>query len=595
MKFIKPSFSLKLSGAIASEMFIATFFVLCCALGVLIPTQCVDAKQISSPNPIQPIPIESGLPQETLSTPKYDFAPPITGNRRPTPTRLENNLGSGMTHVNPRESSGGQLGNFVTPLDDQTGSGFHSIIQPENLRSIDNEKKLTETGGRVEVIRERYPDGKVQIMRQVTQDKDRNYYNHGAWQLFNRLGEVMGQGEYYLGRMEGQWKRWHPSNGAGLFSTSPFNEFQGPYLSIAEFSNGKLNGVWTIADRGKNPIFEASYQEGVRHGTATWYHTNGSKLRECTFRNGLLDGPFFEWNKESKTTLQEEYIKGRRIVSDIQYAGKRQKLSESFYLAPTLELDGEDNWWEAKPANFVTSGERIQHGPTGTWYPNGQPKMQGQFDNGERVGVFVGWHANGQKDVAGQFEAGKKVGAWTWWHPNGIKRIEGQYEDETPVGEWTWWDADGSVRNRKDMSDVAIPDPVEAEEPDDSNTAPEDDQPEEIQPEEIQAEEVPSQELPPMSSGGNDVPETIDIPEDVIPYKSRRPTLEPSEDPFNEIGEAVDLDSDELIEGTLRSNSNVDEDSNLLSEPDDEIEMPEQLGPPTPIEDPFGDNGIRQS
>ena len=96
-----------------------------------------------------------------------------------------------------------------------------------------------------------------------------------------------------------------------------------------------------------------------------------------------------------------------------------------------------------------------------------------------------------------------------------------------------------------------------------------------------------------MSNEGNDVPETIDIPEDVIPYKSRRPALEPSEDPFNEIREAVDLDSDELIEGTLRSN--VDEDSNLLSEPDDEIEMPEQLAPPTPIEDPFGDNGIRQS
>src|SRR5262245_2176489 len=37
----------------------------------------------------------------------------------------------------------------------------------------------------VEVIRERYPDGKVRVERQVTLDADGNYVNHGPWKWYS--------------------------------------------------------------------------------------------------------------------------------------------------------------------------------------------------------------------------------------------------------------------------------------------------------------------------------------------------------------------------------------------------------------------------
>ena len=616
MEYLKLILNLNLRGSTVPGTFNRTLPGLISALTVFVVLVNPLGARQTDPILLQSIQNESALPQETQSTPKYDFAPPVTQPRRSIAAPVENNFGSGMTGVTPRDSSGGQLGGFVTPLNRGDQSNSQLDVEPKNRRLPGGQKAVAETSGRVEVIRERYPDGKVQIMRQVTQDKDQNYFNHGSWQLFNRRGEFMGQGEYYLGRMEGQWKRWHPSKGAELFSAAPFNQFQGPYLSSAEFSNGKLHGVWTIADREKSSIFEVSYQDGIRHGTATWYHTNGSRMRECIFREGVLDGPLFEWDADSKVTRKEEYIQGRRIVSDVQYAGKRQKLSESFYLAPKLELEGEDNWWEAKPASFVSSGKQIQHGPTGTWHSNGQPKMQGQYINGQRVGPFVGWHANGQKDVAGQFNAGKKVGTWIWWHANGQKRIEGQYDNNTPTGVWTWWNEDGSVRKQQDITalegnEESKDDP---ESTDTDNTAAE----ETGEEEEIGAEEVFAEELPPKADESKiDTPpvDEVDIPDDVIPYKSGSSTSDSApekngaqgsdsrdtsfdESPLNDESRWMDLnvldpvETGELNEGNLQRNLDTESQDDV---PQSDEQRHPRLQPPAPIEDPFGDDGSRHA
>ena len=59
----------------------------------------------------------------------------------------------------------------------------------------------------VETITERYPDGTTKISRQVTQDTDHNYVNHGAWTGWNQRGEKLSQGEFRLGRRHGRWTR----------------------------------------------------------------------------------------------------------------------------------------------------------------------------------------------------------------------------------------------------------------------------------------------------------------------------------------------------------------------------------------------------
>ena len=43
-------------------------------------------------------------------------------------------------------------------------------------------------------VRERYPNGEVRVEREVLQDEDGNYVNHGAWKLFDSKGRLLAGG-----------------------------------------------------------------------------------------------------------------------------------------------------------------------------------------------------------------------------------------------------------------------------------------------------------------------------------------------------------------------------------------------------------------
>ena len=303
-----------------------------------------------------------------------------------------------------------------------------------------------------QIIRKRYDNGKDHLVRQVLQDEQGNFYNHGPWQLFNRRGDLMASGQFVDGLMDGTWERWHTAKSGGMFATKPFTEFEGPYVSTATFSNGKLHGVWVISDRYRRKIVEVPYQNGKRHGSATWWYPSSERMRVITFNEGTLDGPMYEWDDKNKLVRNDEFINGQKVIRQVTLYRPKQRSSESYYLEAELSLETDDNWWDAEPAQYVQLGSRVQHGPTFAWHNNGQRKMAGQYKNDTRVGQFTWWHENGQKSLMGRYdENGTKVGLWTWWHENGMKSIQGSYDEDNAIGEWIWWDKNGQVRDRDDL------------------------------------------------------------------------------------------------------------------------------------------------
>ncbi len=318
-----------------------------------------------------------------------------------------------------------------------------------------------------EPIRQRYPDGKVQVLRYVRQDEYGNYYNDGPWKLFNRTGQIMAEGQFQDGAMHGTWSRWHPINSEGIFRTQSFASQQGPFLSIASFNGGKLDGVWTIYDRSRRKIFEMQYVDGLRHGTATWWSTTGYLAREMHFDQGLPHGQAIDYDNGQKPITQTNYIHGRRVFSQIAYHGEKQKKSEDFYLDAKLEISGEDNWWDAKPAEYARAGQPVRHGSTSSWFENGQPSLEGSFNEGTRQGSFTWWHANGQMQLGGEFNNDQKSGVWTWWHESGMKAVQGKYAENEPIGVWSWWDETGKVIRSGDIAsgEINLQQPIEGDSP----------------------------------------------------------------------------------------------------------------------------------
>lgn len=370
----------------------------------------------------------------------------------------------GLVPISPNEEQGRRdvLIHFRSGAEDEQLQQEEELPAPKSLDETTSRTNSDPAGDNLsslvgEPIRQRYPDGKVQILRYVRQDEQGNYFNHGPWKLFNKSGQVMAEGQFENGLMQGTWNRWHPANSGGIFKTPSLASIPGPYLSIASFHNGKLDGVWTIYDQARRKIFEMQYVNGHRDGSATWWNDAGAVVRDMKFQNGLLHGEAVEYDSEQQPSKKTTYINGRRVYSEVTMHRENEKKSEDFFLDAKLELNGEDNWWDAEPAEYARQGEPVRHGPTRAWYETGQQRMEGAYREGARHGTYTWWHPNGQTQLIGEFQNDQKTGVWTWWHENGMKAVQGNYAGGAPLGKWSWWDENGKITRSGEIGQQPIP------------------------------------------------------------------------------------------------------------------------------------------
>ena len=427
-------------------------------LGMMSFNCCIGQDLFRAPTIPQLRRIDDGATSPTGNF-RFGLSPHLTSARsvdlgvQQTNAKLDFELTLGSSPQSPGATSSQLPGATAGNADLESIDG----IEAEGINGASGTQS---TVGSREKIVQRYPDGKPQIEREVIQDADGNYVNDGTWLVLARQAErsIIASGEYRLGVMHGIWQRQHTAETSGLFATKPFSLFKGPFLSVATFDQGKLEGMWTLSDAYERKMFEVPYHNGQRAGVATWWYPSLNKMREVTFNAGVLNGHLKEWDEDDKLTRDEEYVDGRRVVRNVTFYRPQQKETENYFLDAKLTTDGEDNWWAAQPAPLVSAGQRLQHGPALAWYDSGLPKMKGQFADGERVGRFTWWHANGNKQLEGAYEKGQKVGSWSWWHENGMKSIEGAFEANREVGEWRWWDVDGKLEHKEQKSPPASSD-----------------------------------------------------------------------------------------------------------------------------------------
>ncbi|MEX0675527.1 MAG: hypothetical protein WD063_00530 [Pirellulales bacterium] len=304
-----------------------------------------------------------------------------------------------------------------------------------------------------ELIKERFPNGSINIEREVTQDAQGNYINDGSWKMWDERGNLVAQGQYEHGNRTGTWVRWYRSvSEANILSNAPYKQFAGPFISQAAFNNDKLDGLWTIYDGKMRKISQWVFADGERHGPSIWWYSNGKKMREAQFQNGDMDGPYREWSADGSSTVNESYKDGRKMALKTSHHQGGAKKSEGMYLFAKDIEHSPDDWWNCKLITTVKSGKDEKHGPWVSWFATGQKQLQGIYEHDMQIGEFTWWHANGQRALQGGFDHGKQDGRWTWWHLNGQKSIEGHYVHGNPTGRWTWWKEDGRVVQSADLS-----------------------------------------------------------------------------------------------------------------------------------------------
>ena len=212
--------------------------------------------------------------------------------------------------------------------------------------------------GKLEVVTERYADGKVKIEREVGQDAAGNYINQGMFKLYSPSGEVLKAGEFLNGKQQGKWTQQLLRDDAHLFSASQDKQLPGPFTSEATFQDGHLHGTWTIKDSHGQNIVQWNFDNGTPAGTWTWWHSNGQKRLEATFVNGALNGDVLEWDTDGKTVNQIAYVDGKCVVKTVGWYTLGRKRYEGTYLRAANMPEANYDWWNNKITMAASAGRR---------------------------------------------------------------------------------------------------------------------------------------------------------------------------------------------------------------------------------------------
>ncbi len=344
--------------------------------------------------------------------------------------------------------------------------------------SVSDRSDKSDKAVEVEIVKERYPNRAVKVERHVMLDDHRNYVNHGLWTMYSPSGTMMARGEYFRGNRQGKWTRWFIDEAeaevaelsqqtagehaaaapvkSDLLTGPEFEGFRRPFISEANFADGKLVGVWTIVDTDDRVICTWEFNQDQLQGTAVYYYPNGQKRREMQFDKGVLVGEWKEWEANGTASRVDTYIEGRRKVPYTERYDSGEKYCQGSYLYAKAVVTVKHDWWNGAVdiALGDDTGEKLKQGMWTYWFRNGGKLTEGEFEAGQPVAMHVWWYENGQQKAQGDYIAGQQSGNWIWWHENGIKKTEGPIVDGHKVGVWSEWKEDGTLAQERDHGGI---------------------------------------------------------------------------------------------------------------------------------------------
>lgn len=135
-----------------------------------------------------------------------------------------------------------------------------------------------------------------------------------------------------------------------------------------------------------------------------------------------------------------------------------------------------ESWTEVKES----SGEYVRHGAYQSWHANGQQRTVGNYDHGQKVGLwttkseqgqliewqdyenglehglYVSYHATKNKKCEGRYARGKREGSWRWWYADAMLREIGDYTDGLKQGEWLLYSEVGQKKREASYLDGVL-------------------------------------------------------------------------------------------------------------------------------------------
>lgn len=311
----------------------------------------------------------------------------------------------------------------------------------------------------------------------------------GPWKFYNEEGELTLEINYVQGKRQGDRVVWLPEeivrenfeNDIRQGLTRHFDK-SGRLLKTTPFVNGLEDGMSLSYDTTGTIIELVQYRrgfitsrerinrrdhEGRPNGLWKWFYEDGILKAEGTFKNGLRNGFFKNYDRQGNLLTIEKYTddvleESAKEVAILEYrrdfwpdgkikteATYRQGQPEGI----RREFDRDGNITTSYVfrnglllAEGVLDAAGLRQGFWKEFYPSGIIKSQGNYNNNFRTGIWEFYYPDGAIEQKGNYdEKGQPDGLWKWFYNSGDVLREEYYRKGQPDGLMTEYDTEGQI------------------------------------------------------------------------------------------------------------------------------------------------------
>ena len=212
------------------------------------------------------------------------------------------------------------------------------------------------------------------------------------------------------------------------------------------------------------------WRENVAHGPAQHWWRVGTQKSAGRFKDGERDGLRREYAKNGQLKTQGAYRGGMPFGVHEEWFPSGQRMQTETYLGGAL--DGPRKIWDRDGLLVLSENydEGVRHGRWTDYHPgDGDPREWGEFDQGQRVGIWQRgspdgvnletvpyvadrrqglarlWNPAGGLIEEVTYARGVKTGPRRTWYDDGVLQSEGKLEEGLRIGYWVYQKASGEL------------------------------------------------------------------------------------------------------------------------------------------------------
>jgi antitoxin component YwqK of YwqJK toxin-antitoxin module len=354
------------------------------------------------------------------------------------------------------------------------------------------------------IMRDSKPDGYWKTYAETgiikSEGNRKNFMLDSIWKFYDEKGKIMFEYNYKEGKKCGL-KKTYDAKEHFLVTSETYDKDvkQGKTVNyykngkthvIIPFVNGKEEGQGFELSPDSTIITITQYKMGfvqseerinrrsadsLKQGMWKTFYPDGMVKTEVNYADDKMNGYLKEYSAKGSLDKMTKYVNGKEKLNAPELA--KLDVKSDYYEGGILKFQGtykdgvavgihrefskDGKVTGAKVyADGVLTGEGIidtigrLQGNWKEYYPGGELKSQGNYDNSKRVGEWVFYYQNGKTEQRGKYDKkGKAQGEWKWYYESGNKWREENYRNNLQDGTMTEYADSGKVITKGEYID----------------------------------------------------------------------------------------------------------------------------------------------